>query len=76
MAFDSDDNGLLYSLSVLCPFSAIFTVCSLPYLGLLGPSEIYGALRYLEMPDLTPDDVLDFLEAGDTNRDGMLDFKE
>merc|ERR1711871_1333119 len=44
--------------------------------GLLGPSEIYGALRFLEMPDLTPDDVIDFLEAGDVNRDGHLDYKE
>ena len=44
--------------------------------GLLGPAEIYGALRYLGMPDLTPDDVIDFLEAGDVNRDSMLDYKE
>ena len=44
--------------------------------GLLGPAEVYGALRHLEMPDLTPDDVVDFLEAGDVNRDGLLDYKE
>ena len=25
---------------------------------------------------LAPDDVVDFLEAGDTNRDGLLDYKE
>eukprot|EP01052_Picozoa_sp_SAG31_P026051 SAG31_NODE_2332_length_5931_cov_3.826989_2_plen_1362_part_00 len=44
--------------------------------GLLGPSEIYGALRWLGMPGLTADDVVDFLEAGDVNRDGLLDYKE
>ena len=44
--------------------------------GLLGPSEVYGALRYLQMPDLTPDDVLDLLSAGDLNGDGMLNYKE
>ena len=44
--------------------------------GHLSPDEIYGALRHLEMPDLTPSDVADFLEAGDINRDGLLDYKE
>uniref|UniRef100_A0A7S0C312 EF-hand domain-containing protein n=1 Tax=Proboscia inermis TaxID=420281 RepID=A0A7S0C312_9STRA len=28
------------------------------------------------MPDLSPSDVAEFLEAGDTNRDGLLDYKE
>lgn len=31
--------------------------------GLLGPAELYGALKWLEMPDLTPEDVVDFLEV-------------
>jgi len=44
--------------------------------GHLSPDDIYGALRYLGMPDLTPSDVADFLEAGDTKRNGMLDYKE
>ena len=44
--------------------------------GLLGPAEVYGALRHLQMPDLTPDDVIDFLSAGDVNGDGMLNYKE
>jgi hypothetical protein len=44
--------------------------------GLLGPAELYGALRWLQMPDLTPEDVVDFLEAGDVNHDGHLDYKE
>jgi hypothetical protein len=44
--------------------------------GLLGASEIYGALRFLGMPGLTPEDVVDFLESGDVNRDGLLDYKE
>jgi len=44
--------------------------------GLLGASEVYGALRFLGMPGLTPEDVVDFLESGDVNRDGLLDYKE
>ena len=31
--------------------------------GFLGGGELYGALRYLGMPDLTPEDVIDFLEG-------------
>ena len=38
--------------------------------GLLSAAEVYGALRFLGMPGLGPGDAVDFLEAGDTNRDG------
>mmetsp|Transcript_2417 Transcript_2417/g.3236 ORF Transcript_2417/g.3236 Transcript_2417/m.3236 type:complete len:3692 (+) Transcript_2417:353-11428(+) len=44
--------------------------------GLLGPSEVYGVLRWLGMPGLNADDVIDFLENGDKNRDGFLNYKE
>jgi len=44
--------------------------------GLLGPAELYGALRWLAVPDLTPEDVVDFLQARDVNHDGHLDYKE
>jgi thiol-disulfide isomerase/thioredoxin len=44
--------------------------------GLLGPAEIYGALRWLGMPGLNADDVIDLLEAGDKNHDGFLNYKE
>ena len=44
--------------------------------GLLSPAEFYGALIWLKVPDLTTDDVVDFLEAADTNRDGVIDYKE
>jgi hypothetical protein len=44
--------------------------------GMLSPSEFYGALVWLGVPGLTAEDVVDFLEAVDKNRDGMIDYKE
>ncbi len=44
--------------------------------GVLSPSEFYGALVWLGVPDLTANDVADFIEAADTNRDGLVDYKE
>ena len=44
--------------------------------GLLGGAEVFGALKWLNLPGLTADDAVDFLEAGDRNRDGALDYKE
>lgn len=44
--------------------------------GLLSPAEFYGALLWLQVPNLTAEDVVDFLEAADTNRDGVVDYKE
>lgn len=44
--------------------------------GLLSPAEFYGALLWLNVPNLTAEDVVDFLEAADTNRDGVIDYKE
>lgn len=44
--------------------------------GLLSPAEFYGALIWLNVPNLTANDVVDFLEAADTNRDGVIDYKE
>lgn len=42
----------------------------------LSPSELYGALTWLEVPELTAEDVVDFFELADTNRDGMIDYAE
>lgn len=44
--------------------------------GMLSPSEFYGALVWLGVPDLTPEDVADFIEAADKNRDGIVDYRE
>lgn len=44
--------------------------------GILSPSEFYGALRWLNFPRLSAEDVADFIEAADKNRDGMIDYKE
>ena len=41
-------------------------------IGILSPSEWYGALMWLEVPGLTADDVADFIEAVDKNRDGLV----
>ena len=38
--------------------------------------QVYGALRWLEMPDLTAEDVVDLMDAADQNRDGLLDYHE
>ena len=44
--------------------------------GILSPSECYGALLWLGVPGLTADDVADFIESADSNRDGELNYKE
>ena len=44
--------------------------------GILAPSEFYGALKWLGVPNLTAEDAVDFIEAADTNNDGMVDYKE
>jgi hypothetical protein len=45
-------------------------------LWLCSPAELYGALRWLDVPSVTADDVADLIEAADKNRDGMLDYRE
>ena len=42
----------------------------------LSPSELYGALRWLEVPELSAEDVVDFFELADANRDGMIEYAE
>jgi Ca2+-binding EF-hand superfamily protein len=42
----------------------------------LAPSELYAFLRWLEVPDLTPEDVVDFFDLADKNRDGMIQYAE
>jgi hypothetical protein len=44
--------------------------------GMLSPAEIYGALRWLDMPNLSAEDVVDLVESADQNRDGMIDYRE
>jgi hypothetical protein len=44
--------------------------------GVLSPPEFYGALVWLGVPNLTAEDVVDFIEAVDKNRDGLIDYKE
>jgi len=44
--------------------------------GMLSPDELFGALLWLNVPSLTPDDVIDLLEYADKNRDGMIDYRE
>lgn len=44
--------------------------------GILSPAEFFGALRWLGVPNLTAEDVVDFIEAADKNRDGFIDYKE
>ncbi len=53
-----------------------FTAVDYDNNGLLSPAEFYGALLWLKVPGLTPEDVVDFLEAVDTNRDGLVDYQE
>jgi len=44
--------------------------------GYLGAAELYGALRWLAVPNLSPSDVVDVLETADFNCDGLVDYKE
>ena len=44
--------------------------------GMLSPSEVYGALVWLKVPNLSVYDVVDFIEAADRNKDGIIDYKE
>eukprot|EP01038_Epipyxis_sp_PR26KG_P004031 gene4031-5768_t len=53
-----------------------FTAIDYDNNGILSPSEFYGALVWLGVPDLTAEDVVDFIEAADKNRDGMVDYRE
>jgi hypothetical protein len=43
---------------------------------LLSPSELYAFLRWLDVPDLTAEDVVDFFELADKNRDNMIQYAE
>lgn len=49
-----------------------FTAFDYDNSGMLTPSEFYGALVWLGVPDLTAEDVADFIEAADKNRDGIV----
>jgi hypothetical protein len=43
--------------------------------GYLSPGEVWGGFEYLGIP-MTPEDVLDFVNAGDLDKDGNLSFRE
>jgi hypothetical protein len=51
-----------------------FTAADYDNNGFLSPAEFYGALIWLNVPDLTSDDVVDFLESVDTNRGFTIYF--
>ena len=53
-----------------------FTAFDFDNTGMLNPSEVYGALLWLKVPNLTALDVVDFIEAADRNKDGIVDYKE
>jgi hypothetical protein len=44
--------------------------------GLISGAELYGALMFLKMPGVDADEVVDFMDANDMNRDNCLDYKE
>jgi len=44
--------------------------------GLLAADELYGALEWLGVPNLTPGDVLDFIVTEDSHQDGNLRYKD
>jgi hypothetical protein len=53
-----------------------FTAFDYDNIGMLSPAEVYGALMWLKVPNLTVFDVVDFIEAADRNKDGIIDYKE
>ena len=44
--------------------------------GVLSPAEFYGAMKFLGLPDVSAEDVVDMIEAADTNGDGTVDYRE
>lgn len=44
--------------------------------GLLSADELYGALEWLGIHNLTPADILDFIRTVDVDRDGNLHYRE
>lgn len=44
--------------------------------GVLTPAEFFGAMRFLGLPDVTAEDVVDMIEAADRNDDGVIDYRE
>eukprot|EP00457_Paulinella_chromatophora_P000666 gb/GEZN01000666.1/.p1 GENE.gb/GEZN01000666.1/~~gb/GEZN01000666.1/.p1 ORF type:complete len:1255 (+),score=253.94 gb/GEZN01000666.1/:412-3765(+) len=38
--------------------------------------ELYGAMRFLHVPDVSAEDVVTLLESADRNADGVVDYKE
>ena len=44
--------------------------------GLLTPEEIFGAIRWLKVPNMDAEDVVDFVRAFDKNRDNCIGYKE
>ena len=44
--------------------------------GTIAPEELWGALKFLNMPNVTAEDVLDIFELADFNDDGVIDYHE
>eukprot|EP00457_Paulinella_chromatophora_P000002 gb/GEZN01000002.1/.p1 GENE.gb/GEZN01000002.1/~~gb/GEZN01000002.1/.p1 ORF type:complete len:6816 (+),score=1425.09 gb/GEZN01000002.1/:114-20561(+) len=53
-----------------------FTLFDADNNGHLTPAEFYGAIKFLQVPGVTAEDVIDLLESADRNRDGVLDYRE
>ena len=44
--------------------------------GTITPAELWGALKYINMPNVSAKDVLDIFELADFNGDGVIDYHE
>ncbi|CAM9096720.1 unnamed protein product, partial [Heterosigma akashiwo] len=42
----------------------------------LSPGELYGAVHWLGIAQMGPEDVLDFLDLADTSGDGNISYQE
>ncbi|GAB5371987.1 hypothetical protein AAMO2058_001626900 [Amorphochlora amoebiformis] len=53
-----------------------FTLFDIDENGVLSPEELYGALEWLGVSDLTPADIMDLVRHVDMNRDGNIGYGE
>mmetsp|Transcript_40777 Transcript_40777/g.66312 ORF Transcript_40777/g.66312 Transcript_40777/m.66312 type:complete len:735 (+) Transcript_40777:302-2506(+) len=59
----------------LLPYDA-FRMFNVKKTGQLSPAEVWGALVWLGLKDLTPKDIFGFVEAADKNGDRNIDYQE
>jgi len=53
-----------------------FRLFDIDHNGYVSPAELYGALEWLGVQNLTPGDILDFVRTADLDKDGNISYQE